>query len=131
MYKQKSKKQKGLTLVELLVVISMIALLMTILMISLRAAREQTRHTRCGSNLRQLSLGLTMYADAHDNWLPQTADHRSPDDPEKNWHKNPQFMSCVGLEPNPQGHSVITCPSHHDPDKNTADFMENDDLVFG
>jgi prepilin-type N-terminal cleavage/methylation domain-containing protein/prepilin-type processing-associated H-X9-DG protein len=130
MYKQENNQKKGFTLVELLVVISISALLMTILMVALRAAREQARRTRCGSNLRQLSLGLTMYADAYNNWLPQTADHRDPNNPQKNWHKNPQFMNCIGLEPNPQGRSVITCPSHHDPDKNTADFMENDDVGF-
>lgn len=123
-------QQKGFTLAELLVVISIIALLMAILMFALRTAREQARRTKCGSNLKQLGLGLTMYADEHDDWLPQTADHRNPEDSEKNWHKNLQFMSYIGLEPNPQGRSVITCPSHRNPDKNTADFMENDDVGF-
>ncbi len=130
MYKQKNRQQKGFTLVELLVLMSMIALLTTILMVALRTAREQARRTKCGSNLRQLGLGLTMYADTHDDWLPQTADHWNPEDPKRNWHKNSQFMSCVGLEPNPQARSVITCPSHRDPDKNAADFMENDDVGF-
>jgi len=130
MYKQENRQQKGFTLVELLVVISMIALLMSILMVALRTAREQARRIKCGSNLRQVGRGLIIYSDAHEDWLPQTADHQDSEDPKKNWHKNPQFMSCIGLEPNPQARSVITCPSHREPDRNVADFMENDDVGF-
>ena len=128
MFKQENKQQKGFTLVELLVVISITSLLMAILTVTLRTAREQARRIKCGSNLRQLGLGLTMYADGYDDWLPQAADHQNPEDPEKNWYRNSQFMSCIGLQPNPNGRSVITCPGHRDPDKNTADFMENNDL---
>ena len=52
----------GFTLVELLVVIAIIAVLMSILVPISHAAREQARATKCGSNLRQLSLALTTYA---------------------------------------------------------------------
>lgn len=131
MYEQRPSRQEGFTVIELLVVISVITLLMSLSMVAFRKAREQSRRVRCGSNLRQLGLGLVMYADSHGDWLPKTADHRDPEDAQKNWHKNPQFMRCVGLEPNPQGRSVITCPSHRDPDKNIADFMEDDDVGFG
>ena len=54
-------KQGGFTLVELLVVISVIAMLMGILLPALGAARQQTRGVVCGSNLKQLVLALTMY----------------------------------------------------------------------
>jgi prepilin-type N-terminal cleavage/methylation domain-containing protein len=63
------RKIKGFTLVELLVVISIIALLLAILMPSLNRAREQARKTICLSDLKQLSLGLFTYsADYKNRW---------------------------------------------------------------
>ncbi|MCK4888164.1 MAG: type II secretion system protein [Planctomycetes bacterium] len=53
------------TLVELLVVISIISLLMSIMMPSLNRAREQANRMDCMSNMRQLTLSWMMYA--HDN----------------------------------------------------------------
>lgn len=52
----------GFTLVELLVVIAIIAVLMGILIPISHTAREQARAVVCGSNLKQLSLALTTYA---------------------------------------------------------------------
>ncbi len=56
----------GFTLVELLVVIAIIAVLMSILIPISHTAREQARAVKCGSNLRQLSLDLTTYAQVND-----------------------------------------------------------------
>lgn len=58
----------GLTLVELLVVIAIIAVLMSILVPISHTAREQTRAVVCGSNLRQLSLALTTYAQVNETF---------------------------------------------------------------
>ncbi len=54
--------KKGFTLIELLVVIAIIAVLMAILLPSLKRAREQTRRTVCGNQVRQQSMSLLMYA---------------------------------------------------------------------
>lgn len=62
--------KKGFTLVELLVVISIIALLLAILMPALNKAREQARNVVCASGLRQLGIGLHGYAGGHDSKLP-------------------------------------------------------------
>jgi len=61
---------RGFTLIELLVVVAIIALLIAILLPSLRRAREQAKCTLCLSNLRQIGIGMTIYASDHRGWLP-------------------------------------------------------------
>ncbi|MFA5553337.1 MAG: type II secretion system protein [Phycisphaerae bacterium] len=56
------RKKKGFTLVELLVVVSIIAMLMSILIPSLGRARELARRSVCGSQLKQINVGIASYA---------------------------------------------------------------------
>lgn len=56
----------GFTLIELLVVIAIIALLMAILMPALSRVRKQGKRSVCLSNLKQLVLGWTAYAETYD-----------------------------------------------------------------
>ena len=57
--------RSGFTLVELLVVVGIVVLLIAILLPVLGNAREASRTAKCLSNLRQIGLGIQMYADAH------------------------------------------------------------------
>ncbi len=59
-------KRRAFTLIELLVVIAIIALLMAILMPSLRLARDQAYAIRCVSNLKALTLSWMLYKDDYD-----------------------------------------------------------------
>ncbi len=54
--------RKGFSLVELLVVIAIIALLAAFVLPGLSRAREYAYFTSCKNNLRQLGIGLTIYA---------------------------------------------------------------------
>lgn len=54
--------RRGFTLTELLVVVAILALLMSILLPNVTAARAQARTAVCASNIRQLALANTGYA---------------------------------------------------------------------
>lgn len=72
---------RGFTLVELLVVISIIALLMSILVPSLGKAKSAALRVKCAHNLTQVNLALNFYMDRNDDTYPCAED---PIDPNKN-----------------------------------------------
>ena len=61
----RSRAGGGFTLVELLVVISIVALLIALLLPALGLAKEIGRRAVCASNVHQMVLAIQMYA--HDN----------------------------------------------------------------
>lgn len=61
--------RRGFTLIELLVVIAIIAILAAILFPVFARAREKARSSSCQSNLKQIGLGLIMYANDFDEML--------------------------------------------------------------
>ena len=58
------------TIVELLVVIAIIAILFSIVLPALEAARERARSAKCISNLRQIGQALNLYLLDYDGFFP-------------------------------------------------------------
>lgn len=95
------KKQKAFTLVELLVVISIIALLMAILMPALTKIRKTAQATVCKSNLRQLALFGTMYATDNEGSFPRGVFVNGSVSPGGQWpdawreyYRDPKVLYC-------------------------------------
>jgi prepilin-type N-terminal cleavage/methylation domain-containing protein len=65
--------RSGFTLIELLVVIAIIALLAAILFPVFAKAREKARQTACSNNQRQLATAILLYAQDHEETLPESA----------------------------------------------------------
>lgn len=77
---------RGFTLVELLVVISIIAVLAALLFPVLAAARESGRRTRCAAQLKQLTAAAIAYADDYSGrYVPAARDIFSYNPPGGQW----------------------------------------------
>jgi len=59
-----------MTLVELLTVLAIIGVLVGIAIPVVSAAKGRGQHTACAENLRQLGVGIVLYANDHDGWVP-------------------------------------------------------------
>ena len=98
----------GFTLIELLVVIAIIAILAAILFPVFAQARAKARQTVCLSNMRQMGLGVLMYAQDYDETLPLAASATAKGF--QNWH---DFV-----DPYVKTKQIWVCPDSNLPNKN-------------
>jgi prepilin-type N-terminal cleavage/methylation domain-containing protein len=72
---------KGFTLLELLLVVAVMAILAALLLPALGRAKAKAQRSGCMNNLRQINLGVRMYADdSSDAFPPPPPGHNGPPD---------------------------------------------------
>lgn len=127
-YRQVSRKgvwgsRSAFTLVELLVVITIITILAALLLPSLRKVNDMAKQTYCLNNLRQLGVGASMYSDDHNGLIP----HSSYNSPNSVFWKN-ALAPYVGMTRWPKNNnplanisqgSIFNCPVWIVPISNT------------
>jgi prepilin-type N-terminal cleavage/methylation domain-containing protein/prepilin-type processing-associated H-X9-DG protein len=120
------QRRDAFSLVELLVVISLIAMLMAIIIPALRAAKAKAQQVVCAANLRNLGLALISYIHDHDQWLcPAEPRDKLDETSQDNWYMNTALLAGMNVEPHrdaagnllgpPTHRTVLTCPSHSNP----------------
>ncbi len=100
---------KGFTLLELLIVISIIGVLAALLLPALLRAREGARRAVCLNNMKQLAFASYMYYQEWDGWLPLARNYWSNKEIPTRNHRPvieafyPSYISKV---------KVFFCPNH-------------------
>lgn len=107
------KNPQGFTLIEILVVISIIALLAAILFPVFSRARENARRTNCQSNLKQIALGINIYVQDYDGKFPHIG---NPDTSTLGWAER--------LQPQLKSVQVFQCPSEMNEQNLLTDYTD-------
>jgi len=124
-YKPKVKQKGcGLSLIELLVVMAVIALLLAIMLPSLGSARCAAMRVKCTHNLRQINMAMNMYLDDSESKFP-CADDPVSTSPYywlwmgRGWRSFVEPYLAVKIDANHP--SVLRCPQ----DKTAKDKYES------
>jgi type II secretory pathway pseudopilin PulG len=122
-------RYRAFSLLDVLVSMAVIAILISILLPSLGPVQETARRVACQSNVRQVGLGVVMYADDWQGQLPPSAYLPVPNGSSVQGPREPQNMLTIRRDLNDHGGGwdgigwlygrdyltapkVFYCPSH-------------------
>ena len=105
---QNSTLRSGFTIVELLVVISLTAILAAIIFAAFPRARGMARQAACVSNCRQIVAAARMYASDYDLRLPPAMTRGAPPP-----HQG--YSWTVLLQPYMKSEEIVVCPNDPKP----------------
>lgn len=142
-------KRRGFTLVELLVVITIISMLMALLLPAVQSARESARRGVCLNNQKQLSLATLNYEStqrrfpgyveymsitgAHVSWLVTLLPYLERNDIYKSWTQLDDTLTPPSFNPQVATLRFLICPSNP-PDTTgapTLAYVANCGFIYG
>ena len=132
-------RRGGFTLLELLVVVSILALLLSILLPGLKGARRQAKLARCAANLHSVGHALRMYLNDSNDTLPVV--EGLPSMPLEFRPPRPSLaetlLPYVEKQPNHSGesHPVFACPadlprSRRQPPNQSSTYFETEGASY-
>ncbi len=123
-------RRRAFNMLELLVIIAIIALLMAILLPSMRKAKSSARQLICAQNLRQWSIAWQMYRDEYNDYLATEGTYLEIDKPYTWFTVLPPYLDMPPYtEFERRGQYIVELPNVHTwicPEKNLQDTTVSD-----
>lgn len=98
------------TLLELLVVISIIVILMCLLLPALQSAKKHTQQIACMNKMKQIGLAVNMYVTDYNDWLPLT-DPGTVTGIGGSWIYNSILLGYLGIPQVSYNKEKLKCPA--------------------
>jgi len=122
------KGRLAFTLLELLVVIAIIGILAALLLPAVNRAKESALRTKCRSNLRQLGIAITSYADEYGGRLPIL---KNQEGKPGGWTWDCPILVTDLLDPHGTSRHIFYCPSFSKQDADELWNFSNNALTPG